>query len=78
MNPPRKNSDVIEYNAVAKKIMDENGVAIDDLYTFALPQIEKIQLKANVHYTGEGYGELAKQVASSIEAALPAKAPANN
>ena len=78
MNPVRKNSDVLEYNAIAKKIMDENGVAIDDLYAFAEPQIEKIQLKANVHYTAEGYAELAKQVASSIEAALPAKAAGNN
>ncbi len=77
-NPMRKTADVIEYNAVAKKIMDENGVAIDDLYAFALPQIEKIQLKANVHYTPKGYDELAKQVAQSIEATLPAKRLANN
>jgi acyl-CoA thioesterase-1 len=72
-NPMRKTADVIEYNAVAKKIMDENGVAIDDLYAFAMPQIEKIQLKANVHYTAQGYDELAKQVAASIEAAQPKK-----
>lgn len=73
LNPPRKNSDVQEYNAIAKKVMDENGVAIDDLYAFAEPQIEKIQLKANVHYKPKGYDELAKQVVSSIEAALPPK-----
>ena len=78
LNPPRKNSDVQEYNAVAKKIMDENGVAIDDLYAFAEPQLDKIQLKANVHFSPKGSDELAKQVASSIEAALPVKADANN
>ena len=71
LNPPRKNSDVREYNALAKKIMDENGVAIDDLYAFAEPQLDKIQLKANVHFSPKGSDELAKQVASSIEAALP-------
>lgn len=72
-NPVRKTADVIEYNAVAKKIMDENGVVIDDLYAFALPQIEKIQLKANVHFTPKGSDDLAKQVSASIEAALPPK-----
>ena len=29
VNPPRKNADVIAYNNVAKKIMEENGVLID-------------------------------------------------
>ena len=71
MNPGRKNSDVIAYNAIARKIMDENGVAIDDLYTFALPQLKQIQLRANVHFSPEGSAVLAKQVVASIEAALP-------
>ena len=55
MTPVRLNSDVLAYNAAAKKIMEENGVAIDDLYAFAAPQIEKIQLPANVHYNKDGY-----------------------
>jgi len=70
LKPPRKNEDVIAYNAVAKKIMDENGIAIDDLYAFALPRLDKIQLKANVHFTDKGSTELAERVASAIEAAL--------
>jgi acyl-CoA thioesterase-1 len=69
-NPPRKNEDVIAYNKVARKIMDDNGVAIDDLYAFALPQLDKIQLPANVHFTGKGSEALATRVAASIEAAL--------
>jgi len=66
LNPPRKNSDVAAYNAVAKKIMAENGIPIDDLYTFALPRLKEIQLKENVHFTPEGYRALAGQVAASI------------
>jgi hypothetical protein len=71
MNPGRKNSDVIAYNAIARKIMDENGVAIDDLYEFALPQLKQIQLRANVHFSPEGSAVLARQVVASIETALP-------
>jgi acyl-CoA thioesterase-1 len=70
LNPPRKNADVIAYNKVAKKVMDENGVAINDLYAFALPQLDKIQLKENVHFTPKGYQALAVQVAAAIQKAL--------
>ncbi|MCX6906429.1 MAG: SGNH/GDSL hydrolase family protein [Verrucomicrobia bacterium] len=71
MKPPRKNADVLAYNAVAKKIMAENGIAMDDLYAFALPQLPTIQRPANVHFTEDGSKVLAKQVVASIEAALP-------
>jgi len=70
VNPPRKDSDVVAYNKVAKKIMDANGIAIDDLYTFALPRLKEIQLPANVHFTAEGSVALAREVASAIEKAL--------
>jgi len=66
----RKSSDAIAYNAVARKIMEENGIAIDDLYSFALPRLGTIQKPANVHFTDAGSEELAKQVAASILAAL--------
>ena len=69
-SPPRTNEDVIAYNAVAKKIMDAEGIAIDDLYAFALPQLDEIQRPANVHFTPEGSAVLAKQVAASILKAL--------
>jgi len=68
--PPRKNADVIAYNAAAKKIMDENGIALDDLYAFALPKIKELQLPDNVHFSPEGSAELAKAVVASIELAL--------
>jgi acyl-CoA thioesterase-1 len=70
LKPPRKNGDVIAYNAVARKIMDENQVAIEDLYAFALPKLATIQLPANVHFTAEGSRALAERVAASILAAL--------
>ena len=66
----RITDDVPVYNAVAAKIMEENKIPTDDLYSFALPQLSKIQRPENVHYTDEGYEILAKKVAESIEAAL--------
>jgi acyl-CoA thioesterase-1 len=75
VNPPRKNTDVIAYNAAALKIMTENQVAVDDLYTFVFPRLEKLQRKVNVHFTPEGSDALAERVAASIEAALARKTP---
>jgi len=69
-SPPRHNADVLAYNAAAKKIMAEQGIAIDDLYALALPQLTKIQLPNNVHFSPEGSKVLARQVAESIEKAI--------
>jgi len=71
--PIRKNDDVLAYNAVAKKIMDENGIRIDDLYAFALPKIKEIQRPDNVHFTDDGSKVLAQQVSASIAEVLPKK-----
>jgi acyl-CoA thioesterase-1 len=50
--------------------MDKHGVAIDDLYAFALPRLKEIQRPANVHFTPAGSKALAEQVAASILKAL--------
>jgi acyl-CoA thioesterase-1 len=73
VNPRRVNADVITYNKVANKVMRENGIPIDDLYTFAMPKLPGIQLPANVHYTPEGYQALAEQVAESIQGELASR-----
>jgi hypothetical protein len=58
--------DVIEYNAVAKKVMEENGIPIDDLYTLAKPQLAELQAKDGMHFQDSGYKVLAKSVTDSI------------
>ncbi|HWC00105.1 MAG TPA: SGNH/GDSL hydrolase family protein [Bryobacteraceae bacterium] len=70
VNPPRERADVAAYNRAAKKVMDEAGVAVDDLYAFVLPRESELQLPHNVHFTEAGYRALAGQVAASIEKAL--------
>jgi hypothetical protein len=73
VTPPRKSGDVIIYNAAAKRVMDENGIRINDLYTVALPQLSTIQLPANVHYTDSGYDALGERVAASIREVLDSR-----
>jgi lysophospholipase L1-like esterase len=72
-NPPRRNEDVQAYNKIAKKVMDENKIVINDLNAFALPQIKEIQKPSNVHFTGKGSSILAGQVANEIRKALKSR-----
>lgn len=62
--------DSAKYNAIAKTIMDENGIAIDDQYAFAISRLEKIQRPADVHFTPEGSRQLAEQAVAAITSAL--------
>ncbi|GMV99362.1 MAG: hypothetical protein AMXMBFR84_05010 [Candidatus Hydrogenedentota bacterium] len=68
--PLREVADVTRYNEAALEIMKRHEVAIDDLYTFALPRLTEIQIPKNVHFTEEGSKVLAQEVARHIEAAL--------
>ncbi len=65
--------DSARYNKIAAGIMDEEGIAIDDLYAFAKARLKEIQKPANVHFTPEGSRALAEQVVQSIKTALEAK-----
>ncbi len=62
--------DAVRYNTVAKKIMDEHGIPIDDQYAFAIDRLDDIQRPNDVHFTPEGSRELAQQAVKAIEAAL--------
>lgn len=67
----RNNADVIRYNQAALGVMKEAGVAVDDLYTFALPRLKDLQIQpANVHFTPQGSAALGAEVAKAIRAAL--------
>jgi acyl-CoA thioesterase-1 len=70
LSPLRYPADVPRFNEVALRVMKESGVAVNDLYAFALPQLSDIQLPSNVHFRPEGSAKLAKPVAEAIAAAL--------
>ncbi|MEI6713330.1 MAG: SGNH/GDSL hydrolase family protein [Verrucomicrobiota bacterium] len=69
--PFRRDEDVVTYNAAAIKIMEAHSIAINDLYSFAKPQLDKIQLPVNVHYSPEGSKVLGAEVVKKVSALLP-------
>ncbi|HYE17514.1 MAG TPA: SGNH/GDSL hydrolase family protein [Tepidisphaeraceae bacterium] len=70
VTPARDPADVPKYNAVALKVMTEEGVAVNDLYALAQPKLKEIQQSVNVHFTKRGSQLLAEQVARHVEEAL--------
>jgi lysophospholipase L1-like esterase len=73
VSPPRVPAEVAAYNAIARRVMNENSIPIDDLYAFVLPRLNEVQQPVNVHFTAAGSELLGKQVASVIDQALPGK-----
>jgi acyl-CoA thioesterase-1 len=70
LSPPRRPADVPRYNEIAARIMQANGIAINDLYAFALPRLARIQRPENVHFTEAGSEQLAQTVAEAVLQAL--------
>ncbi len=59
-------------NDIAREVMAQNQIPIDDLNAYVLPKLAQYQQPRNVHFTDDGYRFLAEKVASEIERALPA------
>jgi acyl-CoA thioesterase-1 len=68
----RREADAVAYNNVAKKVMEENNVPINDLHAFVMsrPNRATMQWPANVHFRAEGSADLAAEVAKRILTAL--------
>ena len=73
LSPTRRFDDIAIYNGIAKKVMEENNVAIDDLNAAILPKLKSLQIPHDVHYTKEGSQLLGERVAASIASQLPKK-----
>ena len=68
--PLRRADQPAKYNGVAVKIMEENGITINDLHAFVLPRMEELLLPNNVHFRPAANPELAGIVAEHIREAL--------
>lgn len=67
----RTDADAIKYNEAALKVMKENDIPVNDLYTFMKPKLATLQLQpANVHFTPSGSEALAKEVVAAVKSAL--------
>lgn len=59
-----------KYNKVAIRIMNKNGIQINNLHAFVVPRMSEIQKPHNVHFTEAGSKALAEKVADRIKEAL--------
>lgn len=59
-----------ERNQIAERVMKQQGVAIDDLFTFITPHQAEAQNPKDVHFNEPGYELLGSQVAKSISETL--------
>lgn len=66
----RTAGDELKYNEVARRVMNDLGVATDDLHALCAPKLGDWQLSKNVHFKPEGYAGLAAQVAAQIVISL--------
>jgi lysophospholipase L1-like esterase len=66
-SPMREAADAARYNAAARRVMEANGISINDLNAAALPRLSEIQLPGNVHFNSAGWDVLGRQVAAAIQ-----------
>lgn len=70
VSPHRDPADVERYNAIARRVMGENGVAINDLYGVVAASGADLQKPVDVHFTAEGSRVLGEQVGAALLRAL--------
>ncbi len=68
--PLRRADQPAKYNAVALEIMKLNGITVNDLHGFTLPQMDELLLPNNVHFRPAANVKLALEVADAIRSAL--------
>ena len=62
----QKADSIVERNTAASLIMQNQSVAIDDLFGAITPHLARLQNPNDVHFNGEGYEFLGKQVAAVL------------
>lgn len=60
----------LPYNEIAKKVMTDEGVTWNDLWSLVKPRQAELQISRNVHFQPNGSSVMAKQVAEMIQNAL--------
>lgn len=66
VKPHRDPADVQRYNDIARRVMEENDIAINDLYALVEASDGTWQRPVDVHFTPEGSRALADQVVQAI------------
>jgi hypothetical protein len=63
----------VAYNDIARNVMTEEKIPVNDLWAAVMPQLDKLQIPRNVHFQTAGSAVLGKQVAKSIQNLLVAR-----
>ncbi len=66
VKPWRDVGDPLHYNAIARTIVDAQGIDVLDLYSPALENIDQWQRPVNVHFNERGSEELAKRISKFV------------
>lgn len=61
---------VVERNAIAARVMEERGVATNDLFSSVSPRLAELQIPADCHFNSRGYAFLGQRVAEAIRGAV--------
>ena len=71
------NAKIVTRNAIAAKVMKENGIPVTQLYDAV---VDKLELGRGIHWSAAGYAIMAKAIAENIEIALkkPGRKSPNN
>ncbi len=69
-NPSRREADARVLDRIARAVMAEAGVSLNDLHACAAPRLAELRLPANVHFRPEGSRALGERVAGAIRNAL--------
>ena len=72
-NVERVPGNEIQYNAIAEKVMKENGIVVDDLHALVASRGAELQIPMNVHFNEQGSDVQADAVADMIKKQLPVK-----
>ncbi|MHC4744765.1 MAG: GDSL-type esterase/lipase family protein, partial [Planctomycetota bacterium] len=62
----RVKGDAKKFNVVAERVMKKHGITVNDLYSFSMARLSKIQRPHNVHFYPLGSYLLGEQVAEAI------------
>ena len=73
VKPHRDVEDAQRYNSIGRKIAQEVGADVNDLWAAAQPRLKEIQQPVNVHFTRDGSKYLADHVVQAIRKSLAAK-----
>ncbi|MGH8730449.1 MAG: GDSL-type esterase/lipase family protein, partial [Burkholderiales bacterium] len=62
---------IVERNAIAVRLAEQRGIAVNDLFAFITPHLATTQNPNDVHFNPRGYELLGQQVARAIAAEFP-------